>query len=203
MGCDIHYSIERVSEQYYRKNKINTLISKDDNKLSFKEYCEEDKKENIKTWVSLYIKWVYYGNQYGFEEPDEDTDYITDSQHYENFLKLGYKNNKDLDLYIGRNYNLFAIIGDARNYGDKPYNSISAYREIPEDASEVTKYYCNEIWEGDGHSHSWISLKEILEFGKDEWYKNHCQGFWDKIVEYMISLNLPPEDVRLVFWFDN
>ncbi len=54
MGCDIHYSIERVSQQYYRKNKINKLVIENEDKLSFKEYCEEEKK-NIKKYGYHFI----------------------------------------------------------------------------------------------------------------------------------------------------
>jgi hypothetical protein len=206
MGCDIHYSIERVSEQYYRKNKINKLVGEDKDKLSFKEYCQEEKNNNIKQWTSIYIEWFDAINKYGcddeYDEEDKYEGYVSDEERCQIFRKLGYKNDKNLDLDINRNYILFGILGDARNF-HKTVVPISAYRNIPEDVSEATKYFNEHIWSHDAHSHSWISLKEIVDYGKEKWYEMECANFWNKIVTYMLSLNLPHEDVRIVFWFDN
>jgi hypothetical protein len=77
---------------------------------------------------------------------------------------------------------------------------------MPEDVSEVVQMEC-EDWDTDGHSHSWLSAKEI-ETLKD-WIAEHNEK-----EPYKINLSLPYqieyaderehiEDVRLVFWFDN
>jgi|SRR5690554_4435721 len=72
--------------------------------------------------------------------------------------------------YNGRNYNLFAILADVRNgigfAGIKTgegFNPISKPRGVPKDASD---YYLQEVdyWDGDGHSHSYHTLKQLKEY---------------------------------------
>lgn len=74
------------------------------------------------------------------------------------------------EFYDDRNYNLFAILADVRNgrgfAGIKTgegFNPISEPRGLPDDASLEVKR-CAEQWSGDGHSHSWLTVKEIMDF---------------------------------------
>lgn len=73
-------------------------------------------------------------------------------------------------FYTGRNYNLFAILADVRNgrgfagirTGDG-FNPIHELRGLPEDVSEnVSK--ASDQWGRDGHSHSWATIQELLEY---------------------------------------
>lgn len=78
--------------------------------------------------------------------------------------------NYDDRLYDDRNYNLFAILADVRNWrgfaGVKTgqgFNPIAPQRGLPSDcsaqvAAESENYGC------DGHSHSWLTVREILDF---------------------------------------
>lgn len=191
-------------------------------------------------------------------------------------------------IYGDRNYNLFAILANVRNgcgfAGIKTgsgFNIISEPRGIPEDACEEYKL-CAERYGIDGHSHSWLTLDEVLSFDwtqttmlegdvdiknyfetklrgePKEWcgavlgndiehvtnetidkaaeslnlkgwecirpeglkqlskllgnvitrvswqrtYAECCKEFWWKSVPKLLSLG-KPEDVRLVFFFDN
>lgn len=71
-------------------------------------------------------------------------------------------------IYRERNYDLFAILADVRNgrgfagcdTGDG-FNPIAAPRGVPDDASPE---YAAEVasWDGNGHSHSWLTLGELL-----------------------------------------
>lgn len=73
---------------------------------------------------------------------------------------------------IGRNYELFAVLADVRNFGwggDVDYadgdkrTPIAAPRGLPDDVStEVRKD--SDSWDCDGHSHSWFTLRELLEY---------------------------------------
>ena len=73
-------------------------------------------------------------------------------------------------VYSGRNYGLFSVLADVRNYGD--VTPISEPKGVPGDMSDVTrKEY--EYWECDGHSHSYFTLKELLDF----YNKNKTQKF--------------------------
>ena len=62
-------------------------------------------------------------------------------------------------LYSGRNYELFGILAGVRDHNN---DSIDDPRGLPEDVSEVTKKE-SDRWDGDGHSHSWLTLKELRE----------------------------------------
>lgn len=75
---------------------------------------------------------------------------------------------------IDRNYDLFSILANVRNgYGfagvktGEGFISISNPKGIPFDAS---KEYEKEVeeWGGDGHSHSWLTIKEIKGF---DWHQ--------------------------------
>jgi len=86
----------------------------------------------------------------------------------EGFNSLSVDYNKR--FYSGRNYDLFAILADVRNgsgfagcdTGDG-FVPIDSPRGIPEDASTEVKE-CSERWDGDGHSHSWFTLAELLAY---------------------------------------
>lgn len=85
------------------------------------------------------------------------------------------------DFYNGRNYDLFAILANVRNgrgfAGIKTgggFVPISEPRGIPTDASpQVARR--SDGYGIDGHSHSWLTLREILEF---DWTQvSHKQGY--------------------------
>lgn len=75
----------------------------------------------------------------------------------------------DEGFYIGRYYRLFGFLANVRNgrgfagvdTGDavKP---IAMPRGLPEDVSEAVRARSDE-WGGDGHSHSYLTLSELLE----------------------------------------
>lgn len=63
-------------------------------------------------------------------------------------------------LYSGRNYELFGILAGVR---DRNNDMIDDPRGLPEDVSSVTKKE-SDRWDSDGHSHSWLTLKELKEY---------------------------------------
>jgi hypothetical protein len=76
--------------------------------------------------------------------------------------------------YVGRNYDLFAILANVRNgYGfagavtGEGLNPISEPRGVPDDASPE---YTAEVerWGRDGHSHSWLTLAELHAYDWDQ-----------------------------------
>lgn len=68
-------------------------------------------------------------------------------------------------VYDDRNYNLFSILADVRNYGENNY--IDQPKGLPKDCCRITKK-ASEDWGCDGHSHSYFTLKELKEFNKKE-----------------------------------
>lgn len=67
-----------------------------------------------------------------------------------------------IEIYGGRNYILFSVLAGVRDYTNsrKP---VAEPKGIPEDCSEyVLKDYRD--WDCDGHTHSWLTLKELEEY---------------------------------------
>ena len=191
--------------------------------------------------------------------------------------------------YSGRNYNLFSILADVRNGSGfagcdtgNGFVPLDDPRGLPDDVSEEVKAV-SDRWEGDGHSHSWFAVSELLEYDwtqttkhrgfvnaaqyydwnrwrreegegpesycgdvysasiekvtvaemrtrieavtAGDWYRSeekvlselpdlYCQVEWEqpyfKAARGFLSDTMPrlwrlgkPEDVRIVFWFDN
>lgn len=64
-------------------------------------------------------------------------------------------------IYRGRDYELFSILADVRNYGDNEY--ISQPKGLPVDVTEIVKME-SESWGCDGHSHNWLTLYELIQY---------------------------------------
>ncbi len=62
----------------------------------------------------------------------------------------------------GRNYDLFGLLASVRNNG--PRNP----KDLPKDVSPEIKA-ASDYWGGDGHSHSWLSLKEFKKILFEEY----------------------------------
>lgn len=67
-------------------------------------------------------------------------------------------------VYGERNYSLFSILANVRNH-DERNQFICEPKGLPEDISEPTKQAA-EAWDGDGHSHSYFTLKELKDYVK-------------------------------------
>ncbi len=103
-----------------------------------------------------------------------------------------------VEKYDGRNYYLFSVLADVRNSYVDP---ISYPKGIPDDASYGYKYMC-DVWEGDSHSHSYFTLKELLEVDWDKYEKDSLSEFLSVLNE-LKSLDKEPENIRVCFFFDN
>ena len=118
---------------------------------------------------------------------------------------------------IDRWYRLFGKMAGVRT-DEEDYISIP--KGLPEDMSVVTKM-SYKSWEGDAHSMSWLSSKELLELSK--WLDNipteECRTSFNTVFKtylfgnYFIEFleeededNMFPQelqDFRFIFWFDN
>lgn len=127
----------------------------------------------------------------------------------------------DMGPFEWRNYSVFAFLADVRNYSD--IVPISPRRGLPGDVSAHVKDEY-EMWAGDAHSCSWLSVKELVEFNYDQvmedrrvmidgdggrtaepgggetmTYRQFLRdGFFDDL---KILTKIGAE--RVVFWFDN
>lgn len=91
-----------------------------------------------------------------------------DYYHVNPYCEEGADNrDKKLSLvgfYDNRNYSLFATLANVRNYGDTPY--ICNPRGLPKDVSAEVKED-SDYWDCDGHSHSYFTLRELIEYQKN------------------------------------
>ena len=72
-----------------------------------------------------------------------------------------YERELDIEsIYSGRDYELFGILADVRGYGNEV---ISDPRGLPKDVSDIVKAESDK-WGSDGHSHSHLTLKELVEY---------------------------------------
>lgn len=118
---------------------------------------------------------------------------------------------------ISRHYKLFALLADVRN--DLGIVPISAPKGMPADTSDITRIECQHAGE-DGHSHSYLTSKEITELGRrvnETRYPHETEpldldsdivGYlsgnsWSQFERGDSSHPAEYEDVRFVFWFDN
>ena len=167
------------------------------------------------------IKWVsgdtYYPNPY-FDEhlvnpysPDENHEFLWN------------------EIYAGRDYMLFAMLANVRNYNGLPY--IVEARGIPDDACSRTMQ-AYKAWGDEAHSASYLTLKELIDFYHDPWHgsdRDVEEDVWKGARESLNDLIAPlkaradelgaipyylweekpamaeakAELIRIVFWFDN
>lgn len=83
-------------------------------------------------------------------------------------------------IYDGRHYLLFSILAGVRNYYH--LTPISEAKGLPKDVSLEVKN-ASDYWGCDGHSHSYLSVRELLEF---DWSKPLEQEGWVSEIEYKI-----------------
>ena len=88
----------------------------------------------------------------------------------------------DYEPYHDRNYNLFAILANVRNgtafagcETGEGFNPISNPKGVPSDASEDYE------WVGDGHSHSYFTLRELLDY---DWTQTTQLQGWVNMVDW-------------------
>ena len=76
-----------------------------------------------------------------------------------------WRGNPTSEFYDGRNYQLFSILANVRN--SNKITPISLPKGMPYDYSAEYKKEIKD-WGLDGHSHSYLTLKEIQEYPWDE-----------------------------------
>lgn len=138
----------------------------------------EKKDENGK-WISA-DKWTV--DPWG----DDDPDYI-DVKREDSF-------------YHDRNYLLFGILAHVR---DRSVTPISSPRGLPKDVSPEVKKRSDD-YGADGHSHSWLTLAELLAYDWDVAMNTYAAptSFVRETLPKLQALG-SPENVRIVFFFDN
>lgn len=180
MGCDIHFYVERKTTQNYEGPK--DVSEERENTLN--EILEDSEKQE--RWVSV-DKWVYKEDEWS-DEPGKMTWEIPWGTNY----------------YRGRNYYLFSLLADVRNYHGE-ITPLSDPRGIPDDASAGYRYELKR-WGGDYHSPTYYTLEELLNVDWGKYNKGDYEGYLDDFLESIERMKLiddDPSKVRCVFFFDN
>ncbi len=105
---------------------------------------------------------------------------------------------RDSRLYRGRNYYLFTVLAGVR--GDEPI--LSNPRGVPDDISYAYRQEL-ERNDGDAHSMSYYTLKELLDVDWDKYHKDDWLNGFMETIEKMKKIDPDPTKVRCVFFFDN
>jgi len=172
MGCDIHFFLEKYSDEDFegpknaseqRNIKLNSILE----------------GERVERWISA-DKWI-----------------IENKGKSDEYWSVPYEDS----FYDNRNYYLYSILADVRNYGLDRIEPICEPRGVPEDASDGYRYVVDR-WDGDGHSHSYFTLEELKNVNWSEYNKEWIQDFLETI-QKMKQVDTDPKKVRAVFFFDN
>jgi len=113
------------------------------------------------------------------------------------------------DIGGDRNYEVFGALAGVRGDGPDP-------KGLPDDITE-TVLNASDMWDGDGHSHSYYSLAEFKKILKKTGNTNYSNSTFNAINEHKkkLELDLKSEkillgqnintkvEVRIVFFFDN
>ena len=153
---------------------------------------------------------------------------VGDAFTLDNYDKNRTGKDKGQHPFDWRSYSMFAFLANVRNYDHCV--PISDPKGLPNDISDEVKEEYGEGW--DYHSASFLTAKELLDFDYDKTFWNRritkqiSPNHWNgaslaeegegKIISYRENLGESffihledlkqlgnPEDVRIVFWFDN
>ncbi len=100
-----------------------------------------------------------------------------------------------INFYIDRNYELFGYLARVRNDEIMPLATPKGFPSKDKISEEVEEL--NKKWNGDAHTHSWLTLKE-LEKLPDKFKK---LPFY--IVMDIWAKRWGKKNIRLIFFFDN
>ena len=99
--------------------------------------------------------------------------------------------------YDDRDYALFWTLGGIRRRPG-PLPPLADCRGGPPELASKETYLDLEEWGSDAHSLSWLTLAELEAYAgpRDQ------SSFWTRDLSKLHEIG-KPDDVRIVFWFDN
>ncbi len=98
------------------------------------------------------------------------------------------------DPEIDRDYKMFSILANVRNSSSIPF--ISYMRGVNDDSCYAFKHWRDG--DSDAHSTSWVTLEEMKEYSKKQ-----NSDYLDELIKKLESFDAKPENIRIVFFFDN
>lgn len=94
--------------------------------------------------------------------------------HFSNVYSHIGESEKTNAPFDWRSYNMFSFLAGVRGGDIKPIKEPAC--DIPEDVSENVKNK-KESWDGDGHSHSFLTARELVEFDYNQDLREPGQEF--------------------------
>lgn len=181
VGCDIHIYVEKKNSKGVweivkgRNPRIDnyrsyakTAFERGDLERAARLQLEATQIENGTMLQEGIEKLEKY---YPKEDREKDPDIMYEYQQ-EILVSSDYDAPKRATnwIYDGRNYDLFAILANVRNgYGFAGVDTgdgfipISMPKDLPNDVSTFVKREADH-WDGDGHSHSYLTVKELMDY---------------------------------------
>jgi hypothetical protein len=209
MGCDIHMFVEKKNPNTGRWEKLDSVFIDDHVLRHIKGIVTNQfglTKDESDTIILNYFKGVKPKNKWESYIYNHIEKSITDDPNFP-----WWKDTSKFPLpytdqpYTGRNYDLYGALAGVRN---PSMELISGWiKGLPDDVSD-TICRLSDDWGSDGHSHNYFTVKELLDSNyhkmSDEELDTIGVGtyFFRNVVNSLLELG-DPEDVRIVFWFDN
>lgn len=212
MGCDIHMYVEKWNRVTHSWDKMG--------KVFFDSYAASLIVKNLVEVMGLTRDeaWTILQKWRDGEEPSNKTEeyiigkYIPknmadDHLHWYEADKKGLFPYPYSDQpYGGRCYRLFGLLAGVR---DTSIDMVvpDRYGYLPDDVSVEIEDLSDE-WGIDAHSHNYLTLRELMDSKYNKMSTEELEEMG--IDSYFFKTLLPdlqkfgnPDDIRIVFWFDN
>ena len=212
MGCDIHIWVEKknpVTHNWDKMGKVffesygasliikhlmkNMGITEDEGWTILKKWRDGDEPSNK---LEEYI----IGNYIPKNMADKHLDWYKADE--KGLLPYPFSDQP----YGGRCYRLFGLLAGVRDTSMEMVVP-DRYDQLPPDVSDEIKNISDDHG-FDGHSHNYLTLKELM--GSKYYKMSSDELMHDGIDPYFFKTMVPdlqkfgnPDDIRIVFWFDN
>jgi len=114
------------------------------------------------------------------------------------------------DYSIGRDYTLYSLLANVRNYLN--IEPISEPKSFPIDASVyVKKIY--DCWKNDAYDASYLTIDEIYNYkeykNNNFWFRLYFDWFYTSILSHIVEhvnkrfAGIDTKNIRMVFWFSD
>jgi len=125
---------------------------------------------------------------------------VSDVFPFDDWERDYFKRTHGHEPFRTRNYTTFCLFAGVRCREGMP--TLAAAKGLPADVSGPVRE-ASDLMDSDGHSHSWLTLRELLD-GADAiaQCRDWMGGQFDAHLDVLKTLG-EPDDVRIVFWFDN
>lgn len=177
MGCDIHLFVEKKNKETGKWEIVKGPNPKIEDYREWAKFAESEgdlehaeklrKRADEIESGKAFEKAIQEEKEWREKYPEDYENYVITIEEYCDYMAPECYEGW---AYDGRNYDLFGMLANVRNgwgfagcdTGDG-FKPIAMPKGVPDDASD---YYLRKVeeWGCDGHSHSWLTIRELLEY---------------------------------------